>query len=68
MAFYAMDPWGSQRGDQQAALIAIAAMQSAKAPPLGDLLLYPDERNDLPDDVASEEQSWMLKLKRTEGN
>ena len=32
-----------------------------------DFRLYPDEANDLPDDVDDRERQWMLKLGRTEG-
>jgi len=68
MAFYPMDPWGDQRADQRAALIAISAMQSKNPPSITDLLLHPDDLNDLPEDVTSEEQRWMLTLTRNEGD
>lgn len=63
-----MDPWGEQRADLRAALVAIAGMQTKSPPLLSDLMLFPDERNDLPEDVAPEEQQWMLALNRNEGD
>lgn len=32
-----------------------------------DFLLFPDDANDLPDDVSAQERAWMLKLDRLAG-
>lgn len=68
-AFYRLDPWGEQRADLRAAQIAVATLapHTPKGSPLPnprDLLLFPDDRLDLPDDLEAQEQQWMLELKR----
>lgn len=66
MAFYRMDPWGEHRADlRNAQLISV---QLKSPPPLGEMVLFPDDKNDLPDDVSSDEQQWMLALSRNAGD
>ena len=62
-----MDPWGEHRGDLRAAQL-LAVQLKQPAPPLGDLVLFPDDKNDLPEDVSAHEQQWMLALSRNAGD
>lgn len=67
MAFYSIDPWGEQRADMRmaraASLIARPSYKSDIDP--SDLMLFPDDAHDLPDDVDAQEKAWMLKLNRS---
>lgn len=52
----------------QAANIMWAAIQphSKNRIDPNDYLLFPDDAHSLPDDVASEEKAWMLRLQRSD--
>ena len=65
-AFYSIDPWGEQRADLRMARTVWATIQvnSKAAIDPNDFRLYPDEANDLPDDIDDREKQWMLKLGR----
>lgn len=66
VVFYRLDPWGEQRADMRAAQIAAATLAPhSKTPPdPASLLLFPEDRLDVPDDLSTAEQRWMLELKR----
>lgn len=68
MAFYCLDPWGDQREDMRMAqtMWAIIQPQTKQRVDPNDYRLFPDEANDLPDDVNDQEKAWMLKLSRSE--
>lgn len=67
MAFWSIDPWGEQRADMRAARLvwATLAPHSKSAVDENDYLLFPDEANELPDDVSDQEKQWMLRLQRS---
>lgn len=69
MAFWSIDPWGEQRADLRAARMVWAALapHSKSALDENDYRLFPDEANELPDDVSEQEKAWMLKLQRSGG-
>ena len=66
-AFYSIDPWGEQRADLRMARIAWAVLQVNSKQPIDEagLRLFPDEANELPDDVSPQERQWMLALNRS---
>ena len=66
MAFYSLDPWGEQRADLRMAQTVWAVLQPNSKAKLdaNDFRLYPDEANELPDDISEQERQWMLKLNR----
>ena len=45
---------------------AVLAPHSKSPPKPAELMLFPDDRHDIPDDVDDREQQWMLALKRNE--
>jgi len=66
MAFHRMDPFGEYRADLRMA--RSLAFQCKTPPPLEDFVLFPDDKNDLPEDVSAHEQQWMLALSRNAGD
>lgn len=66
MQFYAIDPWGEQRADMRMAQTMWAVLQphTKAALDANDFMLFPDEANELPDDIDAKERRWMLKLNR----
>lgn len=68
MAFWAIDPWGDQRADLRMARMTWAVLQVASKAPVDEdgLRLYPDEANNLPEDVSDDERKWMMKLGKVE--
>ena len=67
IAFYRIDPWGEQRADLRMARIVWAVLQVNSKQPVSEdeLRLFPDEANELPDDVSPKERQWMLALNRS---
>lgn len=70
LQFYLLDPWGEQRADMRMArlggLVAQPHLKQGVTLDTSDFLLFPDDANDLPDDMTPQEKKWARKLKAGE--